>query len=183
MIRLLTLVSLLALAPARAAAPPSGAEIGLGRYVAVLFAAQDYPGDDLDLKTPDRDADEIGRVLKERYGFEVEVVKDATRARILDTLAALAGQVGERDAVVVYFAGHGKYDEAGKMGYWLGEDATASSGAIWRQSRCLADTGSVGGRLSPRARPASSRRSAPRASRRRGCRCRWWPGAGPARAR
>ena len=112
---------------------PEGAGIGITRYRALLFSAQDYGASSgiPDLGSPDRDVSEIGRVLRERYGFEVEVVTQATEAAIISRLDALKASSGDGDAVLVYFAGHGMYDEAEARGYWLPVDAEVGQTSRW----------------------------------------------------
>ncbi len=71
------------------------------------------------------DAESIGRSLSENYGFQVRTLLDAqaTRGAIMSALDELATDSGENDAVLVYFAGHGFYDEKLKEGYWIPADA------------------------------------------------------------
>jgi tetratricopeptide (TPR) repeat protein len=119
--------------PAPTAAQVSAEGIGVGKYRAVLFSAQDYTGDSgiHDLESPNRDITEIGRVLDEQYGFEVQLVTDATESAIISGLDALKVQAGPDDAVIVYFAGHGLYDEVEKRGFWLPVDAELTNTARW----------------------------------------------------
>ncbi|MCP4693123.1 MAG: PEGA domain-containing protein, partial [Desulfobacterales bacterium] len=63
-----------------------------------------------------RDAREIGLLLEERYGFEVErLVKpgNTTKTAIKDALDRMTDKVGEKDQVVVFFSGHGVPVEEG----------------------------------------------------------------------
>ncbi|MEO0600802.1 MAG: caspase family protein [Myxococcota bacterium] len=127
------MAGLVALGVASALATPVGREIGLGDYRAVLFAAQDYAEASgiPDLATPNHDIARIGAVLEEQYGFTVELHPDATRATIDATLAALADEVDGDDVVLVYYAGHGEYDRAQGVGYWLPSDAVLDDPSTW----------------------------------------------------
>jgi len=60
---------------------PPPVDLGL-RYRALLFAAADYePGSGLvDLRTPQRDIEGLGEVLRGKFGFEVELFDNVTRA-------------------------------------------------------------------------------------------------------
>ncbi len=71
------------------------------------------------------DAESIGRSLSENYGFQVRTLLDAqaTRGAIMRALDELATDSGENDAVLIYFAGHGFYDDTRKEGYWIPADA------------------------------------------------------------
>lgn len=77
------------------------------------------------------DAEAVARVLADEYGFDVRTLLDqqATRGAIMNALDELATG-GTDDAVLIYFAGHGYYDEKLKEGYWIPADArrTAASG-------------------------------------------------------
>jgi hypothetical protein len=71
------------------------------------------------------DAEAIARTLREDYGFLVTTLLDeqATRAAITQKLDELATAGGENDALLIYFAGHGFYDDKLKEGYWIPADA------------------------------------------------------------
>ncbi len=80
------------------------------------------------LQTARSDAEALSRTLRDSYGFQVQTLLDgkATRGAIMSTLDELATESGEDDAVLVYFAGHGFYDEKLKEGYWIPADARRS---------------------------------------------------------
>ncbi|MEM6925745.1 MAG: caspase family protein [Myxococcota bacterium] len=107
--------------------------LGIGRYRAVLFSAQDYgPSSGIpDLATPTADINAIGSVLRDRYGFEVEIVPDATEQAIIARLDTLKRETKPEDAVVVYYAGHGLYDKSEDRGYWLPTDAVIQDTSRW----------------------------------------------------
>ncbi len=127
------LAALLLLLPTGAFATPT--ELGLGSYHALLIGVQDYAeGSGIqDLQSPENDVRALSTVLEQHYGFEVTVLDSAhaTRVGILDAMDELRGSLGQDDALLVYYAGHGIYDEAEQRGYWLPSDARASSRATW----------------------------------------------------
>jgi|GEM_PF-1151239 len=115
------------------------AVIGEGKRYAVLIANQDYAdGSGIsDLQTPVGDAEALARVLSERYGFQTEL--ELPQGGTLDLFLKNAGQretgllmdqlsqaIGERDSVIVFYAGHGEYEERGSA-YWLPADAVANA--------------------------------------------------------
>lgn len=84
---------------------------------ALLFASDHYDYW-TDLVNPGKDADVLAKELEIYYGFEVEVVKDQTAAGIMGKLKNYAKRYyGEQDQLFIFFAGHGKYDEAFGEGY------------------------------------------------------------------
>ena len=120
---------------------PTATDLGLSRYVAVLFSAEDYGPDSgiIDLVTPNEDVRRIGELLQDQYGFDVEVVTDATRADIFAHLERLRRELGEDDALLIYYAGHGEYDDATRKGYWLPSNARVDNRAEWVKTDDVAD--------------------------------------------
>jgi hypothetical protein len=79
------------------------------------------------LTTARPDAEAVATVLKRDYGFDVTTLFDeaATRSAILGAMDALVSY-SFGDAALVYFAGHGFYDESLGEGYWIPADAKKS---------------------------------------------------------
>lgn len=73
------------------------------------------------------DAEEIAKTLTADYGFHVQTLLDgeASRAAILNALDELATS-GTDGADLIYFAGHGFFDEQLQEGYWIPADARKS---------------------------------------------------------
>ncbi len=90
-----------------------------GNYKAVIIANYEYDYMP-DLQTPPRDARELKQMLESRYGFSVEVLINLNRSEMYSVLQQ-ARDFSKKDAVVLYYAGHGKMDEFGD-GYWLPTD-------------------------------------------------------------
>lgn len=109
--------------------PAAGDEV-FGRYHALVVANNEYQHLD-DLATPENDGTVIARILRERYGFEVTTLYDATRYDILSGLNDMRRQLTENDNLLIYFAGHGAYDKANNRGHWLPVDAEQDSTANW----------------------------------------------------
>jgi hypothetical protein len=112
---------------------------GDGRRYAVVIANQNYDrartGFD-SLRTPFADADAVADLLTGRYGFVTEAklpnggtfplfLKDATRHDIETLLYKIGLVAGEKDTVLIYFAGHGIYEEKTTIAFWVPVDAEA----------------------------------------------------------
>lgn len=74
------------------------------------------------------DAAKIQKVLEEKYQFDADLTHchfdtDATQGNITKHLRSLVDVVGEDDNFLMYFAGHGEYDRALDVGYWIPHDA------------------------------------------------------------
>jgi hypothetical protein len=82
-----------------------------------------------DLETARKDAQAVGALLKDRYNFKVKQLLDAkaTREAIMLGLDDLT-ELGVNDAAVVYFAGHGYYDEKLGEGFWIPQDGAFKRG-------------------------------------------------------
>ncbi|MDP3897133.1 MAG: caspase family protein [Mesorhizobium sp.] len=111
---------------------------GEGARYAVIVANQNYtPQTGFDpLETPFRDADAVAALLTSRYGFRTEatlpdgrkmplVLKDATRRDIETVLYQIGLVAGEKDTVLIYYAGHGIYEEKTTIAFWVPTDAEA----------------------------------------------------------
>jgi formylglycine-generating enzyme required for sulfatase activity len=83
------------------------------------------------LKTAVNDARAIGRVLKEQYGFDVQVMIDAGRDRILGALNTYRGSLTAADSLLIYYAGHGYMDKEVGRTYWLPVDARPTENTHW----------------------------------------------------
>ncbi|RKU20928.1 hypothetical protein C6503_05450 [Candidatus Poribacteria bacterium] len=86
---------------------------------ALLFGVNSYEHFDPwhKLTRPIPDAEAIGNELKKRYGFAVEFVKDPTRDEILTKINQyVQKQYNENDQLLIFFAGHGYYEERNNTG-------------------------------------------------------------------
>jgi uncharacterized caspase-like protein len=77
------------------------------------------------------DAIAVNQVLHDQLGYDVVLLKDATKREIFSALNAIAAQVKESDSLLVYFAGHGEMVDATGLGYWIPKDALANDPAGW----------------------------------------------------
>lgn len=94
-----------------------------GADYALLFGGDQYKSW-TPLLNPINDVRAIGKELKEVYGFEVEIVENASLETILNTLRRYRKMKFERgDQLLIYFAGHGHYDKEFKMGYIVANDS------------------------------------------------------------
>lgn len=95
---------------------------------ALLFGVNSYEHFDPwhKLTNPIPDAGAIGNELKNRYGFAVEVVEDPSRDEILTKINEYARkQYNDNDQLLVFFAGHGHYEERRNdigIGYLVASD-------------------------------------------------------------
>jgi len=75
------------------------------------------------------DAKKVRDLLVEKYQFTSEEGKlkelydeDATQSNIINSLKQFVLSIGEKDNLLIYFAGHGEYDKHFDVGYWIPHD-------------------------------------------------------------
>jgi len=97
-----------------------------GRYYALVIGDQNYHSLE-NLKTPRADVERASRVLKEKYGFTVQVLEDADDVGILRALNDLNSVLKSNDNLLIYYAGHGyRLNSSGNVaGFWLPVNADA----------------------------------------------------------
>ncbi|HEX7312594.1 MAG TPA: caspase family protein [Pyrinomonadaceae bacterium] len=98
-----------------------------GKDYALLIATDDY-GENSglgDLPNPVRDAEAVARVLRDNYGFEVEVLANKSKREIEQVIESNYLDLGKGDdQLFVFFAGHGSYKERlGDGGVAVGDSA------------------------------------------------------------
>ncbi len=75
-----------------------------------------------------KDCQDLASTLIQFYWFEPDKVislynHQATRENILETLEGLQEMIRPEDNLLIYYAGHGYYDEMSGLGYWVPVDA------------------------------------------------------------
>jgi hypothetical protein len=91
---------------------------------ALLIATDDYKNYGYEkLKNPIRDAEAIGKNLKNIYGFECETVKNPTKQQFLKVLEKYRNiKFDSTEQLLIYITGHGMYDDKLKDGYIIPTD-------------------------------------------------------------
>ena len=110
-----------------------------GRYYALLIAIEDYKYINK-LDKPIGDATQLYNILSSSYGFHREDIfflKNPDRAQIIDKLDFLVSTIKEDDNLLIFYAGHGYWDEERQTGYWLPADAKKSSTANWLRNSTI----------------------------------------------
>ncbi len=76
------------------------------------------------LKCAVKDVEDFGVLLSDRYQFDRTYWtalknEEATEQNILIGFKQIAQKITEEDNLIIYFSGHGHYDEVTKTGYWI----------------------------------------------------------------
>jgi hypothetical protein len=117
---------------------PAG--VDFGRYHALVIgnhAYRDLPR----LRTAGGDARAVAALLRDRYGFEVTLLLNGTRADILKALRRYRTALSSDDNLLIYYAGHGWLDREADQAYWLPVDATPGDEVNWISNASI--TGAV----------------------------------------
>lgn len=114
-----------------------------GKYHALLIGINDYESSEIsDLDNPINDAQKLYDVLSSRYTFNKENIIFLKNPRLRDIIIALedmSRNLTEKDNLLIFFAGHGLWDEKNKLGYWLPADADRGSSVNWVRNSALRD--------------------------------------------
>lgn len=105
-------------------------EVSVGRYFALIIGIDNYSGEWKPLKNAVNDAKAVSERLTSSYEFQsIKTLynEQATRSNILKEYEWLMANVRENDNLLIFYSGHGDYNEALQRGYWVPVDATNSS--------------------------------------------------------
>lgn len=110
-----------------------------GRYFALVIAIEDYlyltP-----LDQPLNDAMRLIKIITSSYSFnqdDIIFLQNPTREEIIDKLDELVKTVKSIDNLLIFYAGHGYWDEERGTGYWLPVDARKESTANWLRNSTI----------------------------------------------
>lgn len=102
-----------------------------GEFYAFLIGISDYPKESYWSPLPNvkNDIDSIAFILKEKYGAEIRILRDkkASRENIYDLFQSYSKIITEKDKYLVYYSGHGFYDNSKNTGYWVPVDAKGNT--------------------------------------------------------
>ena len=107
-------------------------------YYAIVIGNNDYkfltP-----LQAAKNDAQEIARILKNKYKFKVIFEPDADEDTMIDTIHNLSRKLTDKDNLLIYYAGHGELDKNTNKGYFLPIDAKANKRSTWISNDFIRD--------------------------------------------
>jgi hypothetical protein len=114
-----------------------------GRYHALIIGINDYVDEKIpDLDYPLADADTLRKILVSQYSFSEDHIiflRNPVRTEIIIAMDSLSRTVTSKDNLLIFYAGHGNWDEKSGIGYWLPNDAARSNTANWFRNSTLRD--------------------------------------------
>jgi len=102
---------------------------GQAYFVALVIGIDDYLYLD-HLQTAVRDAEDVSDLLRNKFGFDIKLLRNPTREQIMDALNGYRS-LDENANLLVYYAGHGSKDDSVQKAYWLPVDARPQQNASW----------------------------------------------------
>ena len=117
--------------------------LNVGNFYGLFIGVNEYESEEIvDLEEPVDDAKSLKALLLEKYEFSEDhaiMLANPTRSELIDTLENLASAVKANDSLLIFYAGHGYWDESFKQGYWLPADARQKSKSSWISNATIRD--------------------------------------------
>jgi Uncharacterized protein containing caspase domain len=115
----------------------------VGKFYAIIIGNNDYMDSDIQsLDEPISDATKLYNVLITKYTFEksnVTFLKNATYEQMIQAFDDLSNKITKNDNLLVFYAGHGYWNEIKNLGFWLPTDAKRSNTAFWIPNSRISD--------------------------------------------
>ncbi|MFZ1534745.1 MAG: caspase family protein, partial [Chitinophagaceae bacterium] len=105
-----------------------------GKYYALVIGVSKYNEPKLNLDKPEKDAEKIKELFVKRYSFgdsTTYLLLNPTRQKIISELYRLRKIIGPNDNLLIFYAGHGFWDEDARQGYWWAKDAVPDDPSTW----------------------------------------------------
>jgi hypothetical protein len=112
-------------------------KLEVGKYHALIIGINQYDGEGIkSLSRPLQDARQLHKVLQDKYEFtHLELIENPDKDTLLMAFETLEQQAEEGDNVLIFYAGHGEWEEGpdpnSGFGYWLPKDAQKNSRIKW----------------------------------------------------
>ena len=114
------------------------------KYHALIIGISAYQHEGFgltNLEMPIVYAERLVSALTAQYGFEIQNIvylKNPTQKDILNQLERLKGIINENDNLLIFYAGHGVYDNSKGFGFWLPSDAKTNIRTAWISNQTIA---------------------------------------------
>jgi hypothetical protein len=113
----------------------------LGRNFGVIIGVSEYADPVMpDLYYPIFDARKVKDVIVSNYTFEdnnVLLLENPGKGKIIRILDSLNKLITTKDNLLIFYAGHGYWNEKTSMGYWLPSDAAARALDNWMMNNII----------------------------------------------
>jgi hypothetical protein len=124
-------------------APLANAESKARHNYALLIAVEEYKDPAIvSLSEPLKDAKQLKEILIGQYTFDsvdVTMLVNPTFEDLNVAFDELSHKITTNDNLLVFYAGHGYFDEKTNIGYWLPSDAQEKNRAKWFRNSALVE--------------------------------------------
>ena len=103
-------------------------------YHAIIIYESNYKDNKLNLEGTKNDAIKLSNILSNKYSFDsvnIKIIGNSSRKEILQAFDEKRKQLTIDDNLLIFYAGHGYWENELKMGYWLPSDAEVNNKANW----------------------------------------------------
>ncbi|GCC53209.1 hypothetical protein SanaruYs_34520 [Chryseotalea sanaruensis] len=120
-------------------------ENNLPKYYSLIIGINDYQFDNerlRDLNKAVNDANSLQKILIENFNFQIDkstILINPNRQEIIKELESLADRITLKDNLLIFYAGHGVWDERINIGYWLPSDAKIEDKSTWISNSTIRD--------------------------------------------
>lgn len=112
-------------------------------YYALIMGVNDYEDPSIaSLDEPINDATKLKDLLLSKYTFKEENInflKNPTNADIIIAFDELTREIQPEDFLLIFYAGHGYFNEKTSIGYWLPSDAQKENTVKWFRNSALVE--------------------------------------------
>ncbi len=113
------------------------------KYYALIIGIDNYQDKNIPhLDDPVQDATNLKKVLTTYYTFDpryITFLANPTRTEIINAFDKLSKEITDTDQLLIFYAGHGVWDDQLNQGYWLPSDASLDSKAQWLSNGTIRD--------------------------------------------
>lgn len=115
------------------------------KYYSLIIGINDYQFNSTRLSDLNRavdDAVKLQQTLTQSFNFQPEnskILLNPSRQEIIKQLEKLASEITIKDNLLIFYAGHGVWDERLKIGYWLPNDAKTDDKSTWISNSTIRD--------------------------------------------
>lgn len=118
-------------------------EIREREYYALIMGVNDYEDPSItSLDEPVNDATKLKNLLVRKYTFKeenIDFLKNPTNADIIIAFEKLTHEIQPEDFLLIFYAGHGYFNEKTNIGYWLPSDARKENTVKWFRNSALVE--------------------------------------------
>jgi hypothetical protein len=103
-------------------------------YFALLIGIESYQDKTMNLRYPLKDLGRLKEILISDYLFaekNVFTIANPDRNRFFESFEKIKKQIDQNDNLLIFYAGHGYWDESMEQGYWIPSDATRNDKSNW----------------------------------------------------